>query len=88
MLPVDVVEASAMPGHQIFVRFGDGAEGVVALGQRLAFRGVFAPLLDEEYFHQVRVDGELGTVVWPNGADLDPVVLHSWVTGIAIPDLS
>jgi hypothetical protein len=24
----------------------------------------------------VRVDDELGTVAWPNGADLDPLVLH------------
>ena len=28
------------------------------------------------FFAQVRVDDELGTVVWPNGADLDPLVLH------------
>jgi hypothetical protein len=28
------------------------------------------------YFSQVRVDPELGTVVWPNGADLDPDVVY------------
>lgn len=36
---------------------------------------VFEPLLtDPEMFRKVRVEG--GTVVWPNGADIDPVVLH------------
>jgi hypothetical protein len=34
------------------------------------------PLQDPAYFCQVRVDPELGTVVWPNGYDLDPDVLH------------
>lgn len=37
---------------------------------------VFEPLTDADYFAQVRVDDQLGTVVWPNGADLDPLVLH------------
>jgi hypothetical protein len=34
------------------------------------------PLRDRAYFRQVRVDPELRTVVWPNGFDLDPDVLH------------
>ena len=31
---------------------------------------------DPELFRRVRVDEELGTIVWPNGADRDPDVLH------------
>jgi len=34
------------------------------------------PLRDPEYFRLVRVDSELRTIVWPNGFDLDPDVLH------------
>jgi hypothetical protein len=34
------------------------------------------PLQDPAYFRQVSVDPELGTIVWPNGYDLDPNVLH------------
>ena len=41
----------------------------------LDFRGVF------EHFALVRLDAELGTVVWPNGADLDPMVLYAAITG-------
>ncbi|MFN2617847.1 MAG: DUF2442 domain-containing protein [Thermoleophilaceae bacterium] len=42
------------------------------------WRGVFAPLRDPEYFSRVRLDDELGTVVWPNGADVAPETLHVW----------
>lgn len=31
---------------------------------------------DPKLFRQVRVDDELGTIVWPNGADMDPDVLR------------
>lgn len=41
---------------------------------------VFEPLRDTQLFRQVRVDEELGTIVWPNGADLDPDVLHGEAT--------
>jgi hypothetical protein len=46
--------------------------------------GVFAPLISESFFRQMRVDPELGAVVWPNGADLDPVVLYAEITGQSI----
>jgi len=29
-------------------------------------------------FRQVRLDPEVHTVVWPNGADFDPATLHDW----------
>ncbi len=34
------------------------------------------PLDDPGYFAHVRVDADCGTVVWPNGLDLAPEVLH------------
>ena len=45
---------------------------------------MFAPLRDPSFFSQVRVDEEAGTIVWPNGADMDPLVLHSKITGVPI----
>jgi hypothetical protein len=38
-------------------------------------------------FAKVHVDPEAGTIVWPNEADVDPLVLYSWVTGRDIESL-
>jgi hypothetical protein len=60
----------------VVLTFTDGSQGSVDLGAWIRGRGgVFAPLQDPEYFARVTVDREAGTIVWPNGADLDPDVL-------------
>ncbi len=41
--------------------------------------GIFAPLSDPAYFGSVELDEELGTIVWPNGADMAPETLHRLV---------
>lgn len=77
----DIISAEPLEGYNLHLRFEDGAEGDIDLAPYLSFRGVFAPLKDLAYFRLVKVDPELGTVAWPNGADLDPDVLYSHVTG-------
>jgi hypothetical protein len=72
---VAVTEAEPLEGHQLRLRFDDGSERVVDLAGVL-WGEMGEPLRDPEYFRQVRVDPELRTVVWPNGFDLDPDVLH------------
>ncbi len=72
----DIVFASLLDGHRLRIRYEDGVEGIVDLGAIVSFHGVFVPLKDPAYFSQVRVDPELGTVSWPNSADLDPDVLY------------
>jgi hypothetical protein len=80
----DVTAVRPLDGYQLYLRFEDGAEGVVDLATQISFHGVFAPLKDPAYFRQVRVDSELGTVTWPNGADLDPDVLYAAATGVPV----
>lgn len=72
---VRVVSVEVLAHYRLRIAFSDGSSRDVDLAGQL--RGpVFEPLTDPEFFSKVRVDDELGTVVWPNGADLDPLVLH------------
>ena len=80
MLP-NVVSVIQIGPYRLRLRFDDGAEGEVDIQEMTTFEGVFEPMSDPRFFSQVRVDPEAGTIVWPNGADLDPLVLHSRVTG-------
>lgn len=83
MLP-NVVAVTQTGSHRLRLRFDDGAEGEIDVKEMIPFVGVFEPLRDPAFFSQVRVDPDAGTIVWPNGADLDPLVLHSKVTGLPI----
>lgn len=39
---------------------------------------LYGPLRDRRLFEQVKIDPEVHTLVWPNGADFDPATLHDW----------
>jgi hypothetical protein len=81
----DIVEATPLEGYRVRLRFEDGVTGDVDLSTIVRFEGVFAPLKDPMRFRELRVHPEIGTIYWPNGADLDPAVLYARVTGTAIP---
>ncbi len=68
--------------YRLELGFADGVVGELDFEARVVGRGgVFAPLEDVDFFKQVQVDPEAGTIVWPNGVDLCPDVLYSQVTG-------
>ena len=71
-----VVEAWYERDYIIHLKFNDGAEGYVDLANELHGE-MFAPLKDVARFKAFRVDPEVETVVWDNGADLAPEFLHS-----------
>ena len=48
----------------------------VDIARLVSFAGVFEPLLDPQVFASVQVSSDLGTIVWPTGADIDPLVLY------------
>jgi hypothetical protein len=72
---VHITEVEWLGGHRLRMGFEDGTSGEVDFSHE-AWTGVFAPLADPKYFGQVRLDDELGTIVWPNGADIAPETLH------------
>lgn len=72
---VAVTDVEPLADYTLHLTFDDGSERVVDLADEL-WGPMGEPLRDLAYFRQVRVDPELRTVVWPNGFDLDPDVLH------------
>ncbi|MGQ0713843.1 MAG: DUF2442 domain-containing protein [Gemmatimonadaceae bacterium] len=76
--PIAVTAARHVRDHVLWLRFSDGTEGEVDLARKLDGE-VFLPLREVSYFARVRVDPELHTVAWPNGADFAPEFLHDLV---------
>jgi hypothetical protein len=76
-----VVSFRIIKPYTLRIQFDDGVE------QEINFESVlggelFRPLRDLNKFEQVKIDPEVCTLVWPNGADFDPATLHDW------PDLA
>ena len=63
--------------YTLRVGFDDAPEQVIDFQPVLAGE-LFGPLRDLKIFNQVRIDPEVSTLVWPNGADFDPATLHDW----------
>jgi hypothetical protein len=76
--PIYRVESFEQVGpHTLRVTFDDG------FSRRVNFEGVlfgelYGPLRDPDEFARVKIDPEVGTLVWPSGADFDPAILHDW----------
>lgn len=73
----DVTDFVFVENYVLKVRFDDGTERTIDF-EPILVGPLFGPLRDPHVFRQVRVDHDLGTLVWPNGADIDPNVLYEW----------
>lgn len=86
MIPY-VVSVRAVGEYELDLEFDDGVTGRVDVAKLIEFEGVFAPLRDADFFKQAHIDEDLGTVAWPNGADLDPLVLYAEAKGVDVESL-
>lgn len=76
--PIHRVSTFEMVGpYTLRVAFDDNSEQVINFESVLAGE-LFGPLRDLTMFNKVRLDPEVHTLVWPNGADFDPATLHDW----------
>lgn len=59
------------------VEFADGTSQTIDFLPILKGE-LYGPLQNPVLFDQVSIDPEVHTLVWPNGADFDPAILHNW----------
>lgn len=68
----------------LHVCFDDATEKTIDF--RPVLKGpLFGALSDEKVFNAVRIDPEIKTLVWANGADFDPATLHDWSAAYEMP---
>lgn len=70
-----VTACRAGDNYKLWLRFEDGTEGSVFLGNLLEI-GAFRLWRDAREFEKVRVDPETATVTWEGGIRLDPDILY------------
>ncbi len=63
--------------YTLCITFDDDTEQTINF-QPVLGGALYGPLRDLALFNQVRIDPEVQTLVWPNGADFDPATLHDW----------
>ncbi|MBI4194897.1 MAG: DUF2442 domain-containing protein [Betaproteobacteria bacterium] len=70
-----VTELRAEGNYTLWLRFDDGLEGHVYLGDWVAST-MGAALSDQDMFRRVRIDPVSNAVTWAGGINLDPDVLY------------
>lgn len=71
----EIIDSKYITDYKLWLKFDDGKEGEIDLKDEL-WGEVFEPLNDVNYFKTVRLDRELGTICWENGADFAPEFLY------------
>jgi hypothetical protein len=72
-----VCSFEVVSAYTLRIRFDDATEQTIDFQPILAGE-LYGPLRNLEFFNRVRIDPEVATLAWPNGADFDPATLHDW----------
>ena len=66
-----------LPGYRLHLQFDDDSQQEIDF-EPLLVGPLWGALRDEVLFPQVFMNADTGTIEWPKGADLNPVILHDW----------
>ncbi|VAW47651.1 hypothetical protein MNBD_GAMMA04-1254 [hydrothermal vent metagenome] len=72
---IHVTKAKYLHDYEVELTFNDGKTGIVNLENEL-YGTMFEPLKDKKVFSSVKLDKEIDTISWKNGADLAPEFLY------------
>lgn len=72
-----VTSLNIVAPYMLELKFDDGTQKVINF-ESVLFGEMFSPLRDVALFNSVKIDPEVHTIVWQNGADFDPAILHNW----------
>ena len=75
-----LIDAKYTHEYRVWLKFDDGCQGEVDLESEL-WGEIFEPLKKKDFFKTVRLNKELNTIWWDNGADFSPEFLYEKVKG-------
>jgi hypothetical protein len=82
---IQVVAVAVIEPYILDVTFSDGTRRRVDV-EPILWGPLFEPVHDPAYFRKARFDPDMGTVAWPNGADIAPEYLYEH--GVVVSDLA
>jgi hypothetical protein len=72
----EIIAARIIKNYVVEITFDDLKKRTVDLRPFLG-KGILKPLVKPWNFRRMKVDAEMGTICWPNGADIAPDRLYS-----------
>jgi Protein of unknown function (DUF2442) len=76
--PIHKIKSFEIVGpYRLRIEFVDGLVRTIDF-QSVLEGELYGPLREIDSFNAVDLDRESHTLVWPNGADFDPAILHDW----------
>lgn len=76
---IDVIKVTVINDYILHLTFSDEMSGNIDISKLISFEGIFAVLKDKNYFSRVKINPDIGTICWENGADIAPDWLYEHI---------